>query len=97
MMIANVVMTNSRSYEITGDQFCSLMYKLIKCMLPVCSGFSPDNRPRLIVYRSSIPVNIFSITFHISLLEVCCESVHVLVVGQNGLRLCFIKVVVPDS
>ena len=45
-MIADRVMTDCGSQEIRGDQFGSLVNELVKGMLAIGSGFSPDNRAR---------------------------------------------------
>jgi len=90
-------MTYSWCNEITGNKFSPLMDKLIKGILPICPRFSPYNRACLISNFSTIPVNIFPVTFHISLLKISRKPAHVLIIWENGLGFCFEKVVIPDA
>src|SRR4030042_4553253 len=97
MVISNRVMAYCRCQEITWDQFCPLVYKLIKSMLSVCSGLTPDNRSCLITYFMTVPVNIFPVAFHVPLLEVSREPVHVLIIRQDSLGFSTKKIVMPDT
>ena len=57
---------------------CTLMYKLVKCMLSIGSWFSPHNGASLIVHKLSTSSDVLAVTLHVSLLEVSSKSVHVL-------------------
>ena len=46
----------------------------------------PNNRSSLEVHLETLLVDILSIRFHVTLLEIGGETVHVLVVRQNGQR-----------
>src|SRR5512141_327368 len=95
MVIADWIMADGRSDEIAGDQPGSLVDQLIECMLTVSAGFTPDDGAGLVVHPVSIPVHIFTIAFHIALLEIGREPVQVLIIGKNGLTFSTIEVVVP--
>jgi hypothetical protein len=61
--------------EIAGYYLGTLMYELVKGMLPVRTRFSPDDGARLIVHLTALAVDIFPIGFHVSLLKVCGKPV----------------------
>lgn len=65
-------------YQTNLTESLTLMDELIKCVLSICPGFSPDDGSSLVITFLSTPSYVFSITLHITLLEVSCESVHVL-------------------
>jgi hypothetical protein len=73
------------------------MNELIKCMLAIGAGFSPDNRSSMIVDVLSTPRYRLAIGFHISLLEIGSKTMHVLVIGKEGVALGLVEVDVPDS
>src|SRR5690606_33359762 len=95
MMLTYRVMTLSWGYKITRNQFSSLVNKLIKSMLSVCSWLSPDNWPCLIINTLAITINVLTIAFHISLLEICREAMHVLVIRQNSLSFRIKEIIIP--
>src|SRR5512135_188738 len=97
MVLAHGVVRDSRSDKITGYDFCPLMDELVEGVLSVRTRFSPNHGPGLITDFATIPINIFSVAFHIALLKICGEPVHVLIVGQYGLGLGAKKIIVPDS
>mmetsp|Transcript_33483 Transcript_33483/g.81083 ORF Transcript_33483/g.81083 Transcript_33483/m.81083 type:complete len:339 (-) Transcript_33483:241-1257(-) len=66
-------------------------------MLSVGSWFSPDDGSSLVGDLVAVSGNVLSVGFHISLLEVGSESVHVLVIWQNGQGFGSEKVIVPKS
>lgn len=71
-----------RGYEVTGDNTGALVDKLVECMLAISSRFPPDNRPSAVVNLVTSPYHILSIALHVSLLEVCSEPMHVLIIRQ---------------
>ena len=75
----------------------SLMNKLIERVLSICTRLSPNNRTGLVVNFIAISSDVFSVRFHVSLLEVRGESMEVLVVGEHGVGLGAQEVGVPDS
>src|ERR1044072_8628681 len=87
-MITDRVMRKYRGNEIARDQKGTLGDQLIKCMLAVGSRFPPNDGAGGIGNLIPIAGCMLTITFHIALLEISRETVHVLVVGQYGLRLC---------
>src|SRR5690554_2790319 len=86
MVIAYWIMGNGRSDKVTGNQLRSLMDQLVKCMLPVGSGLTPDDRAGSVVHFFALSADIFTVTFHIALLKVSRKSVQVLIVRQYSLR-----------
>ena len=66
--------------EIARNQLGPLMNQLVKGMLSIGSGLSPNNGPRLNLDTLSAFRDVFSVGFHITLLKVRSESMHVLVV-----------------
>src|SRR5688572_13784198 len=73
------------------------MNELIKSVLSVRAGFSPNNGSCLISYWCPITRNGLPIAFHISLLKISCKTVKVLIVRKNSFRSCTKKIVIPDT
>src|ERR1700748_461545 len=97
MLFAQRIMGNSRSNKIAGYQTCTLMYQLIKSVLRVGARCAPYNRRGIIVYALFVPVNIFTVTFHICLLKISREPVHILVVRKNSVCFGAKELHVPDT
>src|ERR1700722_1394469 len=95
MMVADGIMADSRRYKVAGDNNGTLMDQLINSMLAVRSGFAPDHRPRGPGNRVAVPVDALPIALHISLLEICRKTVHILIIRQNRLCLGAEEVGVP--
>src|SRR5690606_29945080 len=74
------IVGNGWSEKITRNQLRPLMDQLVKCMLAVGTGLSPNDGPCSIVYLLSIPADVFPITFHIALLKISGKAVQVLVI-----------------
>ena len=96
-MVPDRVVRDCRSDKITGDKLCTLMDQLVKSMLYVSAGLAPDDWPCLVLDRLTITSYIFPITLHIALLKIGRETVQVLVIRQNSLRLCPKEVIVPNA
>mmetsp|Transcript_16392 Transcript_16392/g.37595 ORF Transcript_16392/g.37595 Transcript_16392/m.37595 type:complete len:276 (+) Transcript_16392:412-1239(+) len=96
-VLGDIVLGLAGGQEIARDEFGSLVDQLVEGVLSVGSGFSPNNRSGLAVNLFSVLGDVLSVGFHVTLLEVGRESVHVLVVRQNGTGFAVVKVVVPDS
>src|SRR6188768_2450392 len=94
-MITDWVMRNSRCYEITGDQPCALVHKLIECVLTIGPGFAPNDWPRFIADTFAISIYKLAVAFHIALLEISSETMHILIVREYGFRCCSIEVSIP--
>ena len=73
------------------------MNQLIKSMLSIGAGFSPNDGSGLVVDCFTISAYVFSITLHISLLEIGRESVHVLIIRENGFGFGSVEIVVPNA
>ncbi len=81
MMFTDRIVTDCGRQEICGNHFGPLMDQLIKGMLAICPRLSPDNGATLIIDPLTISIYRFPVTLHISLLKICGEPVHVLVIG----------------
>jgi hypothetical protein len=99
LKIASVIEMDvlGRSDKISRNQFGALVNELIKGVLAVCSRFSPDDRSGGIFHTASTSGHIFSVGFHVSLLEISRESVHILIVGQECVRLSTEEISVPNT
>lgn len=73
------------------------MDQLIERMLTVGPRLTPDDWASLVIHRIAVTVNVFTVGFHVALLEVGRKAVHILVVRQNGFGFGTIEVVVPDT
>lgn len=96
-MITDGIMAQRGSQEIRRDQSRSLMDELVKGMLPVRSRFTPDDRAGLIGHLPAIPAHGLSVTFHVPLLKICREAVHILVIGENDFSLSAKEIDIPDA
>lgn len=80
----NVVMVTERvkrldgSEEITGDELGALVDELVEGMLAVGARLTPDDGASRCLYLLARPRDILAVRFHITLLEVGGETVHVL-------------------
>ena len=70
---------------------------LIEGMLPVGTRLTPKDRSCLDIHLLTALADVLSVRFHVSLLEISWESMHVLIIGQNRKSFSLEKVVVPDS
>src|SRR5258706_4664596 len=82
MVLANYIMSYGRSNKITWNKTCSLVNKLVECMLAIGSGLAPYNRAGRIIDNFSVSIHMLAITFHISLLKICGKTMHILIVGK---------------
>ena len=87
----DIVLSLARRQEIARDDLRSLMNQLVKCVLSVRARFSPDDWSSLDVNGLAIAIDVFSIGFHVSLLEIGSKSMHVLVIRENRQRFCIEK------
>lgn len=73
------------------------MDQLIERMLAVSAWLAPDDWASLVIHCVTVTVNVFTVGFHVALLEVGRKTVHVLVVWQNRFGFSPEEVVVPDT
>src|SRR5262249_49760137 len=73
------------------------MNQLVEGVLSIGARFTPDDWPCAVVYPVTMNGDAFAVALHIALLKVSREARQVLVIGQDGVRLCAEKVVIPDS
>src|SRR5436305_11479942 len=73
------------------------MNKLVEGVLTIGTGLTPDNWSSLIVDGAPLQINMLTITLHIKLLQVCAQTIEVLVIGQNCHSFSTEEIVVPDT
>src|SRR5262249_40351377 len=86
-----------RGNEVARDQLRALMDELIEGVLPVRAWLTPDDGAGRDVYRLAVTVDVLAVALHVALLKVSGETVHVLIVRQNSLRLSAKEIIVPDA
>ena len=97
MVIADGVVADGRGQEIARDQLGALVHQLVEGVLAVGARLTPDDGAGLVVDLVAVAIHVLAVGFHVALLEVGGEAVHVLVVGQDGLGFGAVEVVVPDT
>ena len=85
MVIGQRIMADGGRQKIAGYEFGTLMNQLIKSMLAVCAGLTPDDGAGLMLNRLSASIHRLAIAFHITLLQVSRETVQALIIGQNSI------------
>ena len=96
-MFAYGIVAYRRCQKIGRHQWCSLMQQLVKGVLAIRAGLSPDDRPGLVGEMLTVPSNRFSVTLHVALLKVRRKPMHILIVWQDHFGLCSKEVAVPDA
>lgn len=85
------------SQKVARNQLGTLVNELVKGVLAVGTGLTPNNRTRLVVDLVTSLGDRLAVRFHVTLLEVVGKLVQVLVVRQQRLSLSAVKVVVPNA
>ncbi|KAI3477404.1 hypothetical protein L1887_60923 [Cichorium endivia] len=83
--------------KVAGDELGALVDELIEGVLAVGACLTPDDGAGLVVDALGVLGDELAVGLHVALLEVVCELVHVLVVGEDGLGLSAEEVDVPDA
>lgn len=73
------------------------MNQLIERVLTVSARLAPDDWASLVIHRVAVTVHVFTVGFHVALLEVSSKAVHVLVIRQDRFGFSAKEVVVPDT
>src|SRR4051795_12592747 len=97
MVVADWVVALRRGQKVARNKLGALMNQLIEGMLAIGAGLSPNHGAGLIIHPQPIFGNALAVAFHIALLEIVGETLHGLVIGQNGVRLGVKKIVVPNA
>src|SRR6266511_1943356 len=97
MMVPDRVVGFHGGDEVARNELGALMDELIEGMLPVGARLTPDDGAGRDVYRLAVTVDVLAVALHVALLKVGGETVHVLVIRQNRLRLGAKEIVVPDT
>ncbi len=97
MVITDGVVADGWCQEVTGDHLGALVDQLVEGVLAVGARLTPDDGTGLVVDLVAVAVHVFAVGLHVALLEVGGETVHVLVVRQNGFGLGTMEVVVPQA
>src|SRR5215469_1147273 len=82
--------------EVARDEPRPLMNQLIKGVLSIGSWFTPIDRASVASDGFALECDMFSIALHCQLLEIRWKAFQVLLIRQNGHRLCVEEVVVPN-
>src|SRR5450432_2806357 len=96
MMIPDGIMTDGGRDKITGDQQGALVDQLIKGMLTIGTGLTPDHGAGSIAHGLAVPIHGLAIALHIALLKIGGKSVHILIIRQYRLRLRTKEISVPE-
>ena len=56
--------------EIAGNEFATLMDRLVERMLAIGARLAPDNRAGLIVHGPAFEIHMFAIALHLQLLQI---------------------------
>eukprot|EP00962_Isochrysis_galbana_P029201 scaffold9325_cov97-Isochrysis_galbana.AAC.1 len=97
VVVPDGVVRDDRGQKVGRDELGALVHQLVEGVLPVGAGLAPDDRSRLDRHSEAVAPHPLAVGLHVGLLEVCREAVHVLVVGQDGVRLGPEEVAVPDA
>src|SRR5690554_852400 len=76
---------------------CSLVNKLIERVLSIGSSCTPNYRTGAVSDIISISVGMLAVAFHIALLKISREAMHILIVRQNSFGFRTKKIGVPYS
>ena len=71
------------------------MNELVEGVLTVCPGLPPHDGAGAVGDPGPGPGHVLPVALHVALLEVGCESVQILIVGQQGVGLRPVEVGVP--
>src|ERR1700737_5242936 len=96
-MTSEMVEGLAKCDEVARNQLRALVDELVERMLPVGSGFAPEDGSRLIIDRSPVQRHMLAVRLHRELLQISWKPLEILIVGEdaNGLRAA--KIIVPDS
>src|ERR1700691_4051717 len=96
-MVFKLAKRLAESDQVARNQLRALMNELIKRVLPVSSGFTPDDRPSLVAHGLAVEVYVLAVAFHLQLLQVSRKAFEIVRVGHDVDGLRAEKIVVPDS
>ena len=97
VVIAEGVVADGRRDEVAGDQAGTLVDQLVKSVLAVGAGLTPDDGAGFVVDGVAVAVDAFAVGLHVPLLEVGREAVEVLIVGKDRFGFRAEEVGVPDA
>src|SRR2546427_11538543 len=97
MMPANRIQRLGKCNEVARDEPCPLMDQLVERVLPVCSRFSPVDGAGIVGDYFTVKCDVFSVALHRQLLQICRETLQILLVRQDRDSLCAEKVVVLNG
>src|SRR6516165_3843644 len=97
MLLAQRVQRLAKGNKIARDQPASLVDQLIERMLAVGAGLTPINGAGVIYDAVAVDGDVFAVTLHRQLLEICGKPLQVLLVREYANGLGAEKVVVPDG
>src|ERR1700730_18055302 len=83
--------------EVARNHLRALVDELVERMLPVGSGFAPEDGSRLIIDCSPVQRHMLAVRLHRELLQISWKPLEILIVGEDADGLRTEKIVVPDS
>ena len=84
MMKLGFTTANSRSNKICCHFMGALMQQLIKSMLAVNPGLTPNNRTGFIIHCFAVPIYRLAIAFHFGLLQIGRQTMQILIIRQHS-------------
>src|SRR3954454_22897329 len=97
LVVAELVVGVHETDEVARDQLRALVDELVERVLSVGARLSPHDRAGLHGDGTAVEVDRLAVALHAQLLEVRGEASEVLAVRQDGLRLGFEEIVVPEA
>ncbi len=94
---ADIVVGLDRGDEVCRYQLRSLVDQLVKGMLAVNAGGTPDDRAGVVVHGFALQGNTLAVALHVALLQVGRQFAQVVVVGQDRVAAGIEKITVPDT
>ena len=66
-------------------------------MLAVSTRLAPDDWSSLIIDRLPFYIDMFAVALHIKLLQICAETIEILIIRQNSYSFSTEEVIIPDT
>src|ERR1700684_3915074 len=96
-MIFKVAKRLAESDQVARNKLGALMNELVKRVLPVGSGLTPDDRPSLVAHGLAVEIHVLSVALHLQLLQVSWKAFEIVRVGHDAEGWRAEKIVVPGS
>ena len=87
---------NKELFQSFRLQSSYLMNELIEGVLAVGTGLPPHDGAGAVADTGPGPGHVLPVALHVTLLEVGREPVHILIIGQYGMRIGIKEIVIPN-